>query len=63
MQKGGAQAPVNAEPSPSFQQAQNAQQIPSPMGVMPASGNSERSDSDQIMDSLIGDFNSNNPWK
>jgi len=63
MQKGGTQAPANAAPSPAFQQTQQAQQIPSPMGVMPASGQTGRSDSDQIMDSLIGDYNSGNPWK
>jgi len=63
MQKGGPQVPADAAPSPAFQQTQQAQQIPSPMGVMPASGQTGRSDSDQIMDSLIGDYNSGNPWK
>ena len=63
MNKGGGVAPIANQPSADFQQTRQAQQIPSPMGVMPATGTSGRSDGDQIMDSLIGDFNSNNPWK
>jgi hypothetical protein len=44
---------------------QNAQQVPSPMGVMP-SGQSNadgRSVEDKIMDTMVGNFNSKNPWK
>ena len=66
IQQGGGNQP-NAAPSPSpeFRQTQNAQQVPSPMGVMP-SGQSNvdgRSFEDKVMDNLIGDFNSKNPWK
>jgi hypothetical protein len=51
-------------PSDSFTQTQNAQQIPSPMGVMPGeSSNDARSAEDKIMDTMIGNFNSKNPWK
>tara|TARA_R100001082_G_scaffold42995_1_gene22854 strand:+ start:1751 stop:2683 length:933 start_codon:yes stop_codon:yes gene_type:complete len=67
MQQGGA-APQNnapAEPSASFQQTKNAQQVPSPMGVMPSgqSNADSRTMEDKIMDNLIGNFNSKNPWK
>tara|TARA_R100001244_G_scaffold32270_2_gene30642 strand:+ start:265 stop:1191 length:927 start_codon:yes stop_codon:yes gene_type:complete len=58
--------PVNTgqpQPSAEFQQTQNAQQVPSPMGVMPATGQSGRTDTDQIMDDLIGTHNSKNPWR
>ena len=65
MNKAGGQQPaVNAGPSPEFQQMKNAQQIPSPMGVMPSQTNQNtRSDEDSIMDELINSHNSKNPWK
>ena len=58
------QAPaVNAGPSASFTQTQNAQSIPSPMGVMTGeSGHDTRSDGDQVMDELINSHKSKNPW-
>ena len=68
MQQGGAAPQVNPEParpSAAFQQTKNAQQVPSPMGVMP-SGQSNvdgRTMEDRMMDSMVGDFNSKNPWK
>ena len=64
MQKGQGQPDQNAGPSPEFQQTQRAQQIPSPMGVQTGQGggNDARSDGDKIMDNLISDFNSKNPW-
>ena len=68
MQNAGATqqtAPVQATPSDSFQQTRNAQQVPSPMGVMP-SGNTNvdgRSVEDKMIDTMIGNFNSKNPWK
>ena len=67
MQQGGAAnaQTAPAQPSDAFQQTQNAQQVPSPMGVMP-SGNAEvdgKSMEDKIMDTMIGNFNSKNPWK
>ena len=64
MNKAGGQQPTaNAGPSPTFQQMKNAQQIPSPMGVMPSQTNqSTRSDEDSIMDDLITSHNSKNPW-
>ena len=67
LQKGnGGGAPVNpgqpAQPSPSFQQAQRAQQVPQPMGVQPTAGNTTAPAEDQIMDNMISDFKSKNPW-
>jgi hypothetical protein len=65
MQSGGNSSNASATPSSDFQQIQNAQQVPSPMGVMP-SGQSNvdgRSMEDKIMDNLIGNFNDKNPWK
>ena len=62
---GGNQQAAPAAPSQSFQQTKNAQQVPSSMGVMP-SGQSNvdgRSMEDKIMDTMVGDFNSKNPWK
>ena len=45
------------------QQSRNAQQVPSPMGVMPAQAvQSNRSDSDTIMDDIITDYKGKNPW-
>ena len=64
LQKGQGQPDQNAGPSPEFQQTQRAQQIPSPMGVQTGQGggNDARSDSDKIMDNMITDYNSKNPW-
>ena len=68
MQQGGAQNQSTgntASPSDAFQQVKKAQQVPSPMGVMP-SGNSDidgKSMEDKIMDTMIGNFDSKNPWK
>tara|TARA_R100000152_G_C6760683_1_gene184751 strand:- start:217 stop:1158 length:942 start_codon:yes stop_codon:yes gene_type:complete len=57
--------PSQTTPSDTFQQTRNAQQVPSPMGVMP-SGNTNvdgRSIEDKMIDTMIGNFNSKNPWK
>ena len=64
LQKGQGQPDPNAGPSPEFQQTQRAQQIPSPMGVQTGQGggNDARSDSDKIMDNMIGNYKKNNPW-
>ena len=62
-QAGKQSAGTPTGPSENFQQARNAQQIPSPMGVMPSqSSQSTRSDSDSIMDDLIKTHDSKNPW-
>jgi len=64
MGKTTAQPVVNqGGPSEAFKQAQNAQQIPSPMGVMPAQGNKPNvSTVDSIMDDLIKTEKAKNPW-
>ena len=62
-QAGVQQQGVPTGPSPEFQQAKNAQQIPSPMGVMPAQGNqTQQNNEDSIMDELINSHKSKNPW-
>ena len=62
-QAGSPQQGAPTGPSPEFQQARNAQQIPSPMGVMPAHGNQQnRNPEDNIMDELINSHKSKNPW-
>jgi len=68
MQQGNAAPQQNAapaQPSPVFNQVKNAQQVPSPMGVMPSGQNNQdsRSMEDKIMDTMIGNFNNKNPWK
>jgi len=51
-----------AQPSSTFQQAKRAQQVPQPMGVQPTAGNTTAPAEDQIMDNMISDFKSKNPW-
>ena len=62
----GGGVPVNTgqptQPSPNFQQTQRAQQVPQPMGVQPTAGNNQAPAEDQIMDNMISDFKSKNPW-
>jgi hypothetical protein len=62
---GAQQQQAPTAPSQTFTQTRNAQQVPSPMGVMPSGqSNSETvSFEDKIMDTMIGNFNSKNPWK
>ena len=68
MQKGiGAAAPAQgqpAQPSATFQQTQRAQAVPSPMGVQPTANNAAQNadPADSIMDNMISDFKSKNPW-
>ena len=66
-QRSGAaqQASPSTTPSETFTQTKNAQQVPSPMGVMPSGQTNAdtKSFEDKIMDNLIGNFNSKNPWK
>ena len=66
LQNGTGQAapeqPQPAQPSPTFQQTQRAQQVPQPMGVQPTAGNTQQPAEDSIMDNMISDFKSKNPW-
>ena len=65
MQKGSGQT-VQTQPtgpSETFNQQARAQQVPSPMGVLPAQQNeSTASAEDTIMDSMISGYKKNNPW-
>ena len=52
-----------APPSDAFTQQQRAQQVASPMGVLPAqSTENTQSTEDSIMDSMISGYKKNNPW-
>ena len=66
-QNGGnpQQVATPSQPSEAFTQTKNAQQVPSPMGVMPSGQTNADTQSfeDKVMDNLIGNFNSKNPWK
>jgi len=65
LQKGSGQQ-VQTQPtgpSDTFNQQARAQQVPSPMGVIPAQQNeSTVSSEDNIMDSMISGYKKNNPW-
>lgn len=65
LQKGSGQ-PVTTQPtgpSETFNQQARAQQVPSPMGVLPAQQNeSTQTTEEQIMDSMISGYKKNNPW-
>ena len=51
------------QPSGEFQQVKRAQQVPPSMGVMPSqTGQNEDSVEDKIIDSMISDYNKQNPW-
>ena len=66
MQGSGTTNQVNAPtPSDAFTQTKNAQQVPSSMGVMPSGQSSQdgRNIEDKMIDTMIGNFNSKNPWK
>lgn len=61
--KGYSSPQTPATPSNEFQQVKRAQQVPPSMGVMPSQNRqNEGSMEDRIMDSMIGDFNKQNPW-
>jgi len=50
-------------PSAEFQQVKRAQQVPTSMGVMPSQNRqNEGSVEDKIIDSMIGDYNKQNPF-
>ena len=50
-------------PSEEFKQVKRAQQVPASMGVMPSqSRQNDGSVEDKIIDSMISDYNKQNPW-
>ena len=65
LQKGSGQT-VQTQPtgpSDTFNQQARAQQVPSPMGVLPAQQNeSTASAEDNIMNTMINDYKKSNPW-
>ena len=47
----------------SFDQLKRAQQVPSPMGVLPSSNmNTSATPEDSLMDSMVNDYKNRNPW-
>tara|TARA_R110002074_G_scaffold221702_1_gene392407 strand:- start:1050 stop:1970 length:921 start_codon:yes stop_codon:yes gene_type:complete len=64
MDKGQVPAQQATQPSPEFNQVQRAQSVPAPMGVQTAANMQQngKSPSDSIMDDLIRDYESKNPW-
>ena len=61
--KGLTSSTQPAIPSREFQQVKRAQQVPPSMGVMPSQNRqNEGSIEDRIMDSMIGDFDKQNPF-
>ena len=52
-----------ATPSAEFKQVERAQQVPPSMGVMPSQTRQDEGNvEDKIIDSMIGDYNKQNPW-
>ena len=65
IQKGSGQTAQTQPtgPSDTFNQQARAQQVPSPMGVLPSQQNEpSKSSEEQIMDSIISGYKKNNPW-
>tara|TARA_R100000458_G_scaffold25448_1_gene22921 strand:- start:381 stop:1307 length:927 start_codon:yes stop_codon:yes gene_type:complete len=64
MDKGQVPAQQPAQPSPQFNQVQRAQSVPQPMGVQSSANMAQNTKSaeDIIMDDLITDYKSKNPW-
>ena len=64
MDKGQVPQQQPAQPSPEFNQVQRAQSVPAPMGVQSAANPQQtgKDASDIIMDDLIRDYESKNPW-
>tara|TARA_Y100000593_G_scaffold81994_1_gene153708 strand:- start:175 stop:1068 length:894 start_codon:yes stop_codon:yes gene_type:complete len=58
---GGANVQSN-QPSDTFNQQARAQQVASPMGVMPSQQPVQQSTEESIMDSMINDYKKSNPW-
>tara|TARA_R110002020_G_scaffold305454_3_gene521247 strand:- start:651 stop:1586 length:936 start_codon:yes stop_codon:yes gene_type:complete len=59
----GSPQPQAKTPSGEFQQVKRAQQVPASMGVMPSqTRQNEDSMEDKIIDSMIDDYNKQNPW-
>jgi hypothetical protein len=64
MDNGQVPAQPASQPSPTFNQIQRAQSVPAPMGVQSAANPAQHAKKaeDIIMDDLISDYRSKNPW-
>jgi len=68
MQNGGNQEGIPNPPvtqtatNDSFEQRKRAQQVPSPMGVVPATSIAQTGGSDTIFDSMVSDYQKRNPF-
>ena len=70
LQSGNQTTPVQQQGQPltetnkndSFEQMKRAQQVPTSMGVIPSQGNTTGSQEDSLMDSMINEYNKQNPW-
>ena len=70
LQSGNQTTPVQQQGQPltetnkndSFEQMKRAQQVPTSMGVIPSQGNTTGSQEDSMMDSMINEYNKQNPW-
>jgi len=61
--KGISSPQTSGTPSAEFQQVRRAQQVPTSMGVMPSQNRqNEGSVENKIIDSMIGDYNKQNPF-
>jgi hypothetical protein len=57
------QAEAITNQNESFEQLKRAQQVPSPMGVLPSSNRQlAGTPEDGLMDSMVNDYNKRNPW-
>ena len=60
--------PVQGQPltetskNESFEQMKRAQQVPTSMGVIPSQGNTTGTQEDNMMDSMINEYQKQNPW-
>jgi len=67
LQSGNAPAPgskpiTETAKSESFEQMKRAQQVPTSMGVLPSSGNTQGKVEDNMIDAMVSEFNNRNPW-
>ena len=56
------ETPQNVQASPQFQQTQRAQQVPSPMGVIPSSNTPTQAETTDFIGSLQEDHKNSNPF-
>lgn len=62
MQNGNNPQEQRRGPSESYKQTRQTQSIPTPMGVLPGTGNTQKSASEMVMDKMIADEKNRNPF-